>query len=229
LFCLLETELNEIQYHIIRILLKSLINIDNSLPSVNWNPLLSQLTLMNINSNDIKILCLKFALKHVYLNHKLSKSILFYLLNSISFLFSESNIQHHKDLLIWFISEEGLGNQLSLAGLPPFNQIEEGISVNVNDVVISYTKMAEIVQVLINSISICENTQKVSSEKKKKKVLITLILILILLILLLLLLLLLLIIIIIINNNCNNNNNIIIIIIIIVIILLYISKKIFII
>jgi len=116
---------------------------------------------MNINSNEIKILCLKFALKHVYFNHKLSKSMLFYLLNSITFLFSETNIQHHKDLLIWFISEEGLGNQLTLAGLPPFDQIEEKTVVNVNNVVISYTKMAEIIQILINSIYICENTQKV--------------------------------------------------------------------
>ncbi|ORX51442.1 hypothetical protein BCR36DRAFT_582989 [Piromyces finnis] len=155
-----ETELNENQYNIIKILLKSLISIDISLPSVNWNPLLSQLTLMNINSNEIKILCLKFALKHVYLNHKLSNSMLFYLLNSITFLFSENNIQHHKDLLEWFISEEGLGNQLSLGGLPPFDKIDEKTTVNVNNVVISYTKTTEIVQVLINSIYICENTQK---------------------------------------------------------------------
>ncbi|ORX83072.1 hypothetical protein BCR32DRAFT_267235 [Anaeromyces robustus] len=155
-----ETELNETQYTIIKILLKSLISIDNSLPSVNWNPLLSQLTLMNINSNELKILCLEFALKHVYLNHKLSKSILFYLLNSITFLFSENNIQHHKDLLVWFISEKGLGNQLILAGLPPFDQIESNTFVNVNDVVISYTKMAEIIQTLINCIYICENSQK---------------------------------------------------------------------
>jgi len=143
-------------------LLKSLTSIDITLPSVNWNPLLSQLTLMNINSNEIKILCLKFALKHVYLNHKLSKSMLFYLLNSITFLFSESNIQHHKDLLVWFISEEGLGSQLSLGGLPKFDQIDDKTSINVNNVVISYTKIAEIIQVLINSIYICENTQKVT-------------------------------------------------------------------
>ncbi|OUM65690.1 hypothetical protein PIROE2DRAFT_59858 [Piromyces sp. E2] len=114
------------------------INMNKKMPNENE----TKINFKNEGNNEPKDYS-RFPLKTSYLRS------IFNSLNKLS-----------KDLLVWFISEEGLGNQLSLGGLPKFDQIEDKTTINVNNVVISYTKIAEIIQVLINSIYICENTQK---------------------------------------------------------------------
>ncbi|CAO3637011.1 unnamed protein product [Cunninghamella echinulata] len=151
----------------VRILLSSLRDIDGPLPSVNWFPLLNQISKI---SNEIRLLCFTAASKHAATSVSLSEYVLSELGHGLTLTTTtattiNSNIKE-SSLMDSFVDEAGIGKLLDLSGLT--NQSNQahikrrGMDAVTKKMSISDVRALELLEAYIKSFTtFSKNTQKI--------------------------------------------------------------------